>query len=129
MLPGQFFLQVFYPAAGYLDNPAAFYTNEVMMMVMAVFILEPPESISEIDLGGQAGITYYSHCSIYSSEPDVEILFSESAVNIVNSRMVFYLYKSSQDLLTLSAVKQSLCFQILPENSFSRFHISALAAD
>jgi len=90
----------------------------MVMMLAMKFMLKTPNAISEINLSCQTGITYCSHCSMDSSESDLRILFFDSIVKIVNGWMVPCFYEGCQDLLSLLAAKQTLFFQVLPEDGF-----------
>jgi hypothetical protein len=116
MPPGQRLLQTFDLGADHLNDPATFKTYQMIMVLMTIFMLKSPETVSKISLSCQTGLAYYSHRPVHSSKADPGVFFFYKLVEITYCRMPFGLQKYIQNLLSLSAIEHPGFFEILPEN-------------
>ena len=112
----QLFLQFFNFWAHDLNNPAAFYADQMTMLLMLVFVLKTPDPISKIDFSCKAGVGYYIHRPIHSSKTNLWSFLSDKLMKVINRQMPLRLQEYIQDLLSLFAVEHPLAFDILPEN-------------
>jgi len=110
------FLQFFNLWAHDLNNPAAFCADQMIMLLMPVFVLKTPGPISKIDFSCKAGVGYYIHRPIHSSEANLWIFLSDKLMKVIDRQMPFRLEEYIEDLLSLFAVEHPLAFDILPEN-------------
>jgi hypothetical protein len=113
---GQPFLQMFNLWTQHLNNPAAFKANQMVMVLMLVFMLETLDAISEISLSCQAGVAYDSHCPVHSSKTNPWMFLSDKLIKVGNRWMFLHLQEYVEDFLSLFAVEHTLVFQVLPED-------------
>ena len=118
MLFRQLFLHIFNLRTHHFNNAAAFKANQMVMVLMLIFMLKTLDPISKISLSCQAGVAYCPHRPIHSSKTNLWIFLSDKLVKVINRRMPLSLQEYIQDLLSPFTVVHTRVFQILPENNF-----------
>ena len=103
-------------ATGYLDNLAALKADQVMMVLMFVFVLVVFGAVPEIDLSRQSCIAYYLHRTVYGGKADFGVFLSDQIVKVINRRVFLSLEKYIQNLLSLTAMEHAVAFKVLSEN-------------
>ena len=91
MFLGQLLLEFFNLRAHHFDNSAAFKTNQMVMVLMFVFMLKTPGAVSKIGLSCQAGVAYYPHRPVHSSKTNPWIFPSDKLVKVINRQMLLRL--------------------------------------
>lgn len=85
----EFILQFFNFGAYNLDDSAAFYADEMVVVLVLVFMLKRPLAIPEICFSCQAGIAYNLHSAVNGSEADFWVFLSYEDVEFFNGGVVF----------------------------------------
>ena len=115
MLFCQVFLQLFNRRADYLDNPAAFEADQMVMVLMLVFVLEAFGAIPEVGLSCQPRVAYYLHCPVHGSKAGSRVFLSGQVVKVGNCGVFLGTEEYIQNLPALFAVEHAVFFKMLPE--------------
>ena len=115
MLSCQAFLQLFNLRTHYLDNSAAFKADQMIVVLMLVFVLEASDAAPEISFSCQPGTADYPHRPVHGGKADSGVFLSDQMVKVVDSGVFLGLEKYVQDLFSLMAVEQAVVSKVFSE--------------
>lgn len=118
VLSYQNFLQLFDLRTHHFDYSAAFGTDQMVVVLMFVFMLKVSDTAPEISLSRQPSITDHPHRPIYGGKADLGVFFSDQIVKVINRGVFLRLEEYIQNLLSLFTIEHTVASKVLSEYGF-----------
>jgi len=117
------FLQLLNLPVNYLDEPAASYADQMVMMLVGVFMLEAQDSVAKINFPAQARIGEKLHRPINGHETNLPMGFPYQLIQLLGRNVPFGLKEGCKYTPALGGISQPFGFNKFRKYLEFPFHL------